>query len=119
MLHTIQRLLQLMGLTLAGYILTAFQQLFGEFQFLAVLGFKFIKCNNKGIFFPLDGGQSTTMALVADGDIFQQRLLLHFKRGHLRANAGQLFGYGIEAHTHAGSGGVQQVNGLVRQLTTG
>jgi hypothetical protein len=33
------------------------------------------------------------------------------------SGCGQRFRDGIEAHAHAGAGGVEQVNGLVRQLT--
>jgi hypothetical protein len=42
-LQTIQLLLQRVRLTLAGDILATFQQLFGQFQLLTVLGFQFIE----------------------------------------------------------------------------
>jgi hypothetical protein len=46
-LHAVQLLLQRVRLALAGDILAAFQQLFGEFQFLTVLGFQFVESNDK------------------------------------------------------------------------
>ncbi|MNE52267.1 hypothetical protein D3C80_1469320 [compost metagenome] len=107
MLHAIQLLLQRTGLALARDILAAFQQLFGEFQLLTVLDFQFVEADDKVIFFLLDGGQAHAVALVADGDIFQQRLPLHIQGGYLCANAGQLFRHSIKAHTYARSRGVQ------------
>ena len=117
MLHAVQFLLQRARLALTGDVLAAFQQLFGEFQFLPVLCFKLIESNDKSVLFLLNDGQAFTMALIADSNIFQQRLLLHFKRGNLRANAGQLFRHRVEAHPDARCGGVEQINRLVRQLT--
>lgn len=116
MLHAVQFLLQRVRLALTGDVTAAFQQLFGEFQFLPVLRFKLVESNDKSVLFLLNDGQAFTMALIADSNIFQQRLLLHFKRGNLRANAGQLFRHRVEAHADARCGGVEQVNRLVRQL---
>jgi hypothetical protein len=48
-------LLQRVRLALAGDILAAFQQLFGEFQFLTVLGFQFVESNDKSVLFLLNG----------------------------------------------------------------
>ncbi len=118
MLHAVEFLLQRVRLALTGDVLAAFQQLFGEFQFLPVLSFKLVESNDKIVLFLLNDGQAFTMALIADSNIFQQCLLLHFKRGDLRANAGQLLRHGVEAHADARCGGVEQVNCLVRQLAT-
>lgn len=59
------------------------------------------------------------MTVAAGGDIFQQRLLFQFQRGQLCFQAHNLFRHGIETHAHAGGGGVEQVDCLVRQLTAG
>jgi hypothetical protein len=57
-LHGVQLLLQRLNLALAGDILAAFQQLFGEFQLSAVLGFQFVERDDKVVFFLLNGGQA-------------------------------------------------------------
>ena len=107
MLYAVQRLLQRVRLTLTGDVLAAFQQLFGEFQLLAVPGFQFVKFSDKVLLFLLNGGQAFAVALIADCDIFQQRLLLYVQRGHQRANTGQRLRHGVEAHAHAGAGRIE------------
>jgi hypothetical protein len=45
-------------LALTGDVLAAFQQLFGEFQFLPVLRFKLVESNDKSVLFLLNDGQA-------------------------------------------------------------
>jgi hypothetical protein len=60
-LHGVQLLLQRLNLALAGDILAAFQQLFGEFQSPPVLGFQLVESNDKVVLFLLNGGQAFAM----------------------------------------------------------
>ncbi|MNO78229.1 hypothetical protein D3C76_693600 [compost metagenome] len=63
--------------------------------------------------------QTVAVFIAACRYIFQQRLLFQFECGQLRFQAHNLFRHRIEAHTHTRRRSIQQVNGLVRQLTTG
>jgi hypothetical protein len=72
------------SLALAGDILAAFEQLFGQLQFLTVLRFQFVERHDQ-VSLPAQSRSDVQHGSDCQRDIFQQRLLLHVERGELRA----------------------------------
>ena len=118
MLHLVKFLMQLVSLALARDILTAFEQLSGQLQFLTVLAFEFIERHNQVYLFLLYRAQTSSMTLIANRDIFQQRLLLHVECGDRCAITNKLLRNRVDAHAYAGGSGIQQIHRFIRKLTS-
>ncbi len=60
-----------------------------------------------------NAGQPFIMLTISYCEVCKQRLFFNFKRGDLRLQARKWFRYGIKAHPHSCTCGIQQVDGFI------
>ena len=106
-------------LFLPADVLTHIEQLLSERFLSVILSVQRGELISQRIGLMFNLSQALAVGLATQRNVFQQRLFFHPQCADLSLQAGQIFRQRIKAHAHAGGGGIEQVDGFVRQLAAG